>query len=254
MNTASWHDNTRLMADRLIGAWHGGARPPFREVLPADRTQAFAVQDATLQAIGPAGGWKVGAKGPDAEPTCAPMPARGLMLSGARVPGPAGAMRGVELEVALRLGRDLIASGPDLSMQELASAVDAVVPVVEVVETRLADWRGSDPLAQLADLQSHGALVVGADTGLAANSVDLRKLQAELRINGQLVANTVGGNPAADVWHLMRWLAWHCTQRGQPLRAGQLVTTGSCTGMLFAPAGAQVAARIVGVGTVDLRF
>ena len=61
-------------------------------------------------------------------------------------------------------------------------------------------------------------------------------------------------NTAADVWRLLGWLAWHCAQRGQPLRAGQGVTTGSCTGLLFAPEGSHVQAQLDGVGMVELYF
>jgi 2-keto-4-pentenoate hydratase len=37
-------------------------------------------------------------------------------------------------------------------------------------------------------------------------------------------------------------------------KKGQIVTTGSCTGMLFAPAGAQVQARLQDIGDVSLAF
>jgi hypothetical protein len=42
------------------------------------------MQDATVAALGPIGGWKVGAKSPEAEPVCAPLPASGMLASGAR--------------------------------------------------------------------------------------------------------------------------------------------------------------------------
>jgi 2-keto-4-pentenoate hydratase len=129
-----------------------------------------------------------------------------------------------------------------------------VLPVIEVVETRLADWRDSPLLAQLADLQSHGGLVLGAARALSPAELDLRTVEAYLAFDGQPVASTRGANPAGDIWRLLGWLARHCAQRGQPLRAGQVVTTGSCTGMLFAPEGAHVQAQLAGIGLVELRF
>jgi 2-keto-4-pentenoate hydratase len=89
---------------------------------------------------------------------------------------------------------------------------------------------------------------------VAPDSVDLRRLVAYLAFDGQAVASTRGANPAADVWRLLGWLALHCSERGLPLRAGQIVTTGSCTGMLFAPEGAKVLGQIEGIGRVDLGF
>jgi 2-keto-4-pentenoate hydratase len=132
--------------------------------------------------------------------------------------------------------------------------VGEILPAIEVVETRLAGWREADPTAKFADLQSHGALVLGAPSTVEPAALDLRGLEAYLAFDGQPVASTRGANPAGDIWRLLSWLAWHAVQRGHPLRAGQVVTTGSCTGMLFAPEGAHVVGEITGIGRVELRF
>jgi 2-keto-4-pentenoate hydratase len=242
------------MARRLIGVHKGAAPIPHAQALPPDAGAAYAVQDATLAALGPSGGWKAGAKGPLLEPNCAPLPARGLMASGATLAGPPWRIRGIEVEVAVRLGRDLIPRSGPPEARVVQAAVDAVLPAIEVVESRLADWHDSAPLAQLADLQSHGALVLGTPSGIRAAELDLRAVQAYLAFDGQPVASTRGANPAGDIWRLLGWLAWHCAQRGQPLLAGQVITTGSCTGLLFAPEDTHVQAQLDGIGVVELRF
>lgn len=240
-------------ADLLILARKNVNTVAWREILPGNRAEAFAVQDATLEKIGPVAGWKVGSKGPASEPSCAPLPASCLIASSVKLAGPQWRMRGIEVEVALRVGRDINPQGKLLTAEELADAFDAVLPVIEVVETRLDDKQG-DALAQLADLLSHGALVLGQPSALVPSKLDLRTLEATLSFNGEKVATTRGGNPAEDVWTLLAWLALHCEQRGQPLRAGQIVTTGSCTGMLLAPVGALVQAEVAGVGSIEVQF
>lgn len=241
-------------AAHLLDARKSGVGVQSALVCPPDRAAGYAVQDATLAAIGPARAWKVGAKGPQAEPNCAPLPASGVLASGVALRGAQWSMRGIEVEVALRLARDLVPGSPYVDRKLLQAAVDCVLPVIEVVETRLADWRQSDPLAQLADLQTHGALVLGQPSALAPADVDLRQVQAYLAFDGQPVASTRGANPAADLWRLLGWLAWHCAQRGRPLRAGDVITTGSCTGMLFAPEGSRVQASLDGIGSIELAF
>jgi 2-keto-4-pentenoate hydratase len=236
------------MTNPLLAARAGASPPAWRDILPPDRAAAYAMQDATVAALGPIGGWKVGAKSPEAEPVCAPLPASGLLPSGAALNGPEWRLRGIEAEVTLRVARDL--DGGKLP----PAAFDAVLPAIEVVETRLADFGGSDPLAQLADLQSHGALVLGDASPLPPARLDLREVEAVLRFDGRVVAQTRGGNPTADIWRLLEWLAAHCAARGLPLRAGQVVTTGSLTGMLFAAEDAQVEATLAGIGTVRLSF
>jgi 2-keto-4-pentenoate hydratase len=179
------------------------------------------------------------------------LPAASFYGDGSTLAGPPWQMRGIEVEVALRLGRDL---GAAPSTEELMRAIDAVLPAIEVVETRLADWRASDPLAQLADLQTHGALVLGAPSAVQPADIDLGRIEAYLAFDGQPVAHTYGAHPAGDVWRLLRWLAAHSAARGAPLRAGQVITTGSCTGLLFAPEGSQVQAQLKGIGLVQLHF
>ena len=241
-------------ARRLLAARNGAALAPSAEVCPPDVAAAYAAQDLTMAGLGTIGGWKVGAKAPTLEPGCAPLPASGVLDTGAALIGPPWRMRGIEVEVAVRLRKDLAALSGEPSADALRDAVGSVLPVIEVVETRLADWRDSAPLAQMADLQSHGALIVGAPSQMSPRDLDLRSLEAYLAFDGQPVASTRGANPAGDVWRLLGWLAWHCVQRGHPLRAGHIITTGSCTGMLFAPEGAHVQAQLAGIGMVELRF
>ena len=241
-------------AQLLLAARRGHTPLNGRDVLPASAADAYRVQDLTMAELGTIGGWKVGAKTATSEPTCAPLPLTGVLPSGATLTGQPWRLRGIEVEAALRLGRDLDPQGELLSPDELAAFFDAVLPAIEVVETRLLDHASCDPLSQLADLQSHGALVLGTPSPMPAALLDLRTLQAHLWLDDQPATSTLGGNPAADLWRLIAWLALHCAQRGQPLRAGQIVTTGSCTGLIAASEGAHVEAEVVGLGHVELRF
>jgi 2-keto-4-pentenoate hydratase len=58
-------------AAQLLAARRSDAIVSWRDILPASAAEAYAVQDATMAQLGPVGGWKVGAKGPDTEPACA---------------------------------------------------------------------------------------------------------------------------------------------------------------------------------------
>lgn len=248
------------IARLLLAARAGGPRPaslPWPLQGPAD---AYAVQDATLAAVGPIGGWKVGAGNPEVTPHCAPLPAQGILPSGSVLGSTSRhpAIRLLELEVALRVGTDLLDVGgrDQPTPAELAQCFDAVLPAIEVVETRLAEGRDAPALAKLADLQSHGALVIGTPSpDMAPGAVDLRTVQAILWFGeSECAARTTGGNPAQDMWRLVGWLARHCSERGVPLRRGQIVTTGSCTGMIAAPVGRGVRGEVEGIGDVALRI
>lgn len=243
-------NDIEALARALLAARAGAAPAP----LPLDnRDTAYAVQELTLATLGPHNAWKVGAKSPEAEPTAAPLPASGVLSSGAVFTEPAWKLRGVELELAVRLSRDVAPEDFDTD-DGLARCIDAAIPAIEEVETRLPDLKGSTPFAQLADLQSHGALVLGEPRPWPAGGVDLAALEARLWFDGKGVAHTRGGHPVGQLRPLLAWLARHAQARGRPLRAGDVVTTGSLTGMLFAPPGSTVEGELAGIGRVHLRF
>jgi 2-keto-4-pentenoate hydratase len=240
-------------ARALLVARRDGRRAPSALVQPADHDEAYAIQDATLAAIGPVGGWKIGACA-GREPTCAPLPAEGLLPDGAYLTGPAWRLRGIEVEVGFQLGIDLPPRAAPYTRDDLALAVHAVLPVIEVVETRLADWLGAGAEAQLADLLSHGALVLGPRAPFEPAWFDLARVEAVLRFGEQIVAHTVGEHPSPDAGTLLEWLANHCAARGAGLKAGQVITSGSCTGLLFASQGTAVCVEIAGLAPLSLSF
>lgn len=242
------------MAQRLLRARLKGVPVRWRGVALPDARAAQAVQDATVAALGGVAGWKVGADHREAEPVAAPLPNANVLPTGSALTGPGWKLRGIGVHVALRLGRDLPADRVPPPRAVLQQAVDAVLPAIEVLEPRWQDWRDSPPLAQLADLLGHAALVLGAPARMAAADIDLRQLLAYLAFDGQPVASARGAHPFADPWSLLGWLAVHCSERGQPLRAGQLIATGSCTGLLFAPEGARVDGELRGIGRIALQF
>ncbi|CAN7760853.1 MULTISPECIES: 2-keto-4-pentenoate hydratase [unclassified Variovorax] len=243
-----------IAARALYIARRDGRRVPSALVQPADRHEAYAIQDATLAALGTVGGWKVGARAPGLEPTCAPLPAEGLRSDGALLKGPAWRLRGIEVEVGFQLGVDLPSRAAPYTLDELAFAIESVLPVIEVVETRLADWLGAGSDAQLADLLSHGALVLGRRQPFEPAWFDLAKVEAVLRFGEQIVAHTVGEHPSPDAGTLLEWLANHCSARGVGLKAGQVITSGSCTGMLFASQGTAVRVEIAGLAPLSVSF
>lgn len=236
----------------LLDARHSGLALDWRRLAVGDAETAYAVQDAQLRRLGPVGGWKVGSKGDGSLPGCAPLPASCVLSSGTQLSGPQWRMRGLEVELALRVGRDYAPGEQVPDEAELRTVFDAILPAIEVVETRLGHPPCTNPWAGMADLQSHGALVLGQAQPLPA-ILSLRQIAASLAIDGQPVTRTSGGNPA-DLWPLLGWLAQHCARRGQPWRCGQVITTGSCTGLQLARGGLLIEAALEGIGAVSLRF
>jgi 2-keto-4-pentenoate hydratase len=251
--SASEIATSREAAALLVEARLGGRTitrlPPA--LAPATVPHAYAIQDETALALGGVAGWKVGARGPTVEPTCAPIP-RSLLHQWPHRFEPAQLrLRGIEAEFAVRLAFDLPPREGTYERSDVQAAVASVHAAIELVESRFEDPRNTDPLSMLADCNSHGALVYGA--GASALSVsDPSRARVQLWFGTQCVDDVIGGNPAGDIWRLLVWLANHCAARGRALRAGQIVTTGSCTGLRYAPGGARVRASVEGLPAVEI--
>jgi 2-keto-4-pentenoate hydratase len=240
-------------ADLLVAARRERRLLDVRRPGPRTVEDAYRVQDGVSRRLGPIGGWKVGAKGPGVVPTAAPLPAGLVRESPQDWPAAAFGMIGIEAEIAFRM-RDAIGprSGP-VAPEEVYERVASVHAAIEIVDTRLADWRAADRLWVLADSQSNGGFVY-EPTGIAWAQQDFTDAQVRLSVGGRVAVERRGGNPAGDPRWLLVWLANHCATLRGGLAAGAVVTTGSYTGMVFVEPGAEVEASFDGLGAARIRF
>jgi 2-keto-4-pentenoate hydratase len=135
---------------------------------------------------------------------------------------------------------------------EVLAAVASLHPAIEVVESRFSDFRAVDKLSQLADLVSNGGLVYGP-AAKGRPSFDLARPPARIMIDGKVVAEGTG-NSGGDPVRLLVELVNHAAKRHGGIAAGTFVTTGSCTGMVFAHPGARVVADFGDFGRVEVSF
>jgi 2-keto-4-pentenoate hydratase len=154
----------------------------------------------------------------------------------------------VEGEIAFRLARPLHGA---VTIDDVLDATEAVAPALEVIDSRIADWRIA--IADtIADNASSGHVVLGAWRPLAG--LDLAGVELELIAGGERVAgrgDAVLGHPAAAVAWLARALAEH---GGEAIAAGEIVIPGAMARALPIAAGDAVRARLTGLGEVTMTF
>jgi 2-keto-4-pentenoate hydratase len=169
---------------------------------------------------------------------------------GASVPADRYCFPRVEAEVGFLLGADLPGTG--CTEQDVLDATAAFVPSIELIDSRISDWRIGLP-DTVADNASSAGFVLGADR-VAPADVDQTDIDAVLSRNGEVVAegrsDAVLGNPVVAV----AWLARTVAGFGVRLRAGHVVLPGSCTRAIDASAGDTFRADFTGLGTVSLSF
>lgn len=156
----------------------------------------------------------------------------------------------VEPEIAFVLGRDL--AGPGVTLAAAAAAVDFVLPALEIIDSRIRDWRISIG-DTIADNASSGGVVLGSRP-VRLGDVDLRLAGCNLFGDGDLAATGAGGAVLGSPLVSLAWLANTVGAHGVCLRAGQVVLPGSVTAAQPVEAGQTWTATFGGVGTVTARF
>jgi 2-keto-4-pentenoate hydratase len=225
---------------------------------PRDVAEAYAVQDAVVRERGEVVGWKVGAASPQAQPARAALTRDSVWVAQAgqavSLSANGFAVMGVEAELVYELGADLPARTTPYTAAEVLAAMVSVRAAIEVCDTRYAAWGQQGEWSRLADQACHGALIVGSGTA-HVHAVQPLAQGVTLSVNGSVaVQHVTWGNPAGDPLRLLVWLANEGARSLGGLRAGQWVTTGSCTGTVMVAPGTGVAVEFPGLGRAGLQW
>lgn len=239
-----------LLAVRLGGAVVRG----LGDGAPVDEAEAWAVQREVLRRRdGRIGGYKCAT--PAGKPTSAALlDARGVKASPTSWPVPPGGRIGIETEVAFRLAHDLPPRSTPYAREEVMEAIAACFPTIELVVSRYADITAVSPLENAADSIAHEALVCGADVP-DWRKLDLDDLHVRQVAGGSVQVDRRGSAPPGPPLQSLTWLANHLPAFGLHLKAGDVITTGSWTGLLYVPGGQRITGGFAELGevVVDLR-
>ena len=241
---------TAALAGWLAQAHRSGlaCRPDAGDA-PRTVADAYAVQERVLAELGFGArpvAWKVSPPAPGRDLMASPVPSQPLR-SPARIEAGTRTILGVEAEICFRFAAD---PPPAAGVADVRAAVDEMAVLIELCETRLADWAGAPALWKLADFQSHGAFVVGS--GTRDFSRDFTRQPVELRVGDGAPVVATGSHPSGDLWAMVAWAVQHCAGRGMALRAGDIVTTGAWTGIAAISPGEAAVARFPGIGEARL--
>jgi 2-keto-4-pentenoate hydratase len=159
----------------------------------------------------------------------------------------------IEFEIAFRMSADLPASGSPWNRESILPYVACAHPALEVADDRDADYRDLDGaiLTLAADNAWNQGLVLGEPVS-AVSAQALFAAAGVATIDGREVGRGTGGDVMGHPLDALAWLANHLRQRGLPLSAGHLVTTGSLVKSKFPMAGSTVGFDIDSLGGVIL--
>jgi 2-keto-4-pentenoate hydratase len=156
----------------------------------------------------------------------------------------------VEAEVAFVIGRDL--DHEHITTADLLRAVEYALPSIEVVDSRIADWK-IGILDTIADNASSGLYVLG-NTPVKLNKIDLRLAGMVMESGGEPISVGAGAACLGNPLSAALWLAKTMARVGRPLKAGDTIMSGALGPMAPVKWGDVVEARINGLGSVRAAF
>lgn len=248
----------------LWDCWREGrvvpALPP--EVRPATRAEGYAVQAAIeRRSAAPPFGWKIAATSRAGQehigvdgPIAGRLLAERVSESGAELPMGANRMRVAEPEFAFRMARDLPPRAEPYRVDEVLAAVGALHTAIEVPDSRYEDFTTAGAPQLIADNACAHLFVLGPAAEADWRAIDLARHEAVGRVAGKIEREGVGSNVLGDPRVALTWLANELSGIGVTLRAGQVVTTGTCLVPLPIEAGDEVSADFGVLGRVAVRF
>lgn len=156
----------------------------------------------------------------------------------------------VEPEIAFVLKSPLC--GPGVTADDVLSAVDYSVASLEVVDSRIADWRIKLE-DTIADNGSSARIVLGS-VRVPADDLDLKALSVRVFRNGAEVGQGTGAAILGSPLNAVAWLANALGERGVTLEAGHLILPGAMTASVPAGPGDVITADFDHLGTVKAEF
>ena len=256
-------DQIAAASQVLVKHWRDGTKFDALEprLRPQSRADGYAIQ-AVLenQSLGQLFGWKIAATSEAGQkhinvagPLAGRIMSDTVIADGGTASMKGNAMRVGEPEFAFRMGRDLPPRAAPYTVDEVLAAVDSLHPAIEIPDSRFADFAAAGEAQLIADNACAHLFVLGAATPANWRAMDLVEERPQITLRGERYIGH-GKNVLGDPRVALAWLANELRGLGITLRAGQVVTTGTCHPPLPIAAGDHMTVDFGVLGTVAVGF
>jgi 2-keto-4-pentenoate hydratase len=257
-------DRARSACDFLYEHWRRQTRT---DALPADlrpstRAEGYAIQ-AFIERHSrlPVYGWKIAATSDAGQahigvdgPLAGRILAERVIEDGGRCALGNNLMRVAELEFAFRMAQDIPQRVAPYTVPEILERVGSLHPAIEIPDSRFDQFERVGLAQLIADNACAHRFVLGPSSPDEWRRVDLATHKVQGFLNDEKAANGVGANVLGDPLVALAWLANELIQHGLALKAGQVVTTGTCVIPMTIAAGDRVRGDFGLLGNVSLSF
>jgi 2-keto-4-pentenoate hydratase len=231
------------------------------ELRPRDRIEAYAIQgEIEKYSSDSLFGWKIAATSEAGQkhinvggPMAGRILAETVIPDGGTASMAGNEMRVAEPEFAVRMRVDLPARTTPYTVQQVLDAVDTLHPAIEIPDSRFADFVSAGEAQLIADNACAHLFVLGPATSADWRTRDLVEERPVITMRGQQFIGH-GKNVLGDPRIALTWLANELRQLGVTLKAGRIVTTGTCHAPLPIQSGDFFAADFGPLGKVSVGF
>lgn len=256
-------DQIAAASRTLHDHWRAGTKLAGLEarLRPRDRSEAYAIQAAIENySNGSLFGWKIAATSEAGQKHInVDGPMAGRILPETVIPdGGTASMAGNEMRVAepefaFRMHADLPPRSSPYTVREVLDAVATLHPAIEIPDSRFADFVGAGAAQIIADNACAHLFALGAPTTTNWRALDLVEERPVITLRGKTFVGH-GKNVLGDPLLALTWLANELRQLGVTLRAGEVVTTGTCHPPLPIQSGDLFEADFGSIGRVSVQF
>ena len=233
------NDSQVLQAAELLwSTWKSGtlidAIP--EEYRPTDRDSAYKIQEKVSELSGSGQiGWKIAATSENGQkhigvsgPLAGRLLADRAFSHGDTLELGENLMGVAEAEFCFRLGRDLPPRSENYSIEETLSAVDTLHPAIEIPDSRFSDFVTAGEYQLIADHACASWFILGNPTSYNWRDLDLVEHKVDALVDGVILQSGVGRNVLGDPRIALNWIANELSQTKIGLKAGEVITTGTC--------------------------
>jgi len=258
-------DNNQIAAASrtLHEHWRAGTKLANLEPSqrPRDRAEGYAIQAAIEgTSAAPLFGWKIAATSEAGQKHInvdGPMAGRILpetiIADGGTASMAGNEMRVAEPEFAFRMVTNLLPRPSPYMVHEVLDAVGTLHPAIEIPDSRFSDFVRAGAAQIIADNACAHLFVLGAATTSNWRTLDLVEEKPVISLRGkQFIGH--GKNVLGDPRIALAWLANELRELGVTLKAGQVVTTGTCHPPLPIQSGDVMRADFGLLGKVSVAF
>ena len=249
------------MAAEIVAARKSGVQTMMDLPDPAPTMDdAMAIQAEVYNQFNtPLIGWKVGATNAAAQqgfkidgPFYGPMAESAGMASGGDL-AKSPCVAACEPEYAFKMARDYPAQGEAINAETAADAVETVHIAIEVIGRTIGNPDYANGIGVAMDFGGNVAFVVGPEIANWQDQ-DLTNAPVDSKVDGEVVASGNGEPVMGDPINSLVWMAQTLAANGKQFKAGEWVSTGTCTAPVPAAAGTTYTATFGDFGDVSVNF